>query len=84
MDGWMDGSDVKAVLEIEPGNKLANESAPRLEKLQKEKMEAMKDEALGEICPNPHSYVRCRAETSLMGWRLTGRLIGRLDKRHRT
>lgn len=64
IDGWMGGSDVKMVLEIEPGNKLAKESAPRLEKLQKEKMEAMKDEALGEISPNSHLMyvaVRCGA-----------------------
>lgn len=40
--------DVRAVLEIEPGNKLAKESCPRLENLHKEKMDKMKDEAVGE------------------------------------
>ncbi|CAM9894116.1 unnamed protein product [Choristocarpus tenellus] len=41
--------DVKELLEIDPGLRTAKESAPRLEKLQKEKMEKMKDEAIGKL-----------------------------------
>lgn len=41
-------ADMKTLLEIDPGLKLARDGAPRLEKLHKEKMEKMKDEAIGE------------------------------------
>lgn len=41
-------ADMKMLLEIDPNLKVAREGAPRLEKLHKEKMDKMKDEAIGE------------------------------------
>lgn len=40
--------DMKTLLEIDPNMKVAREGVPRLEKLHAEKMEKMKDEAVGE------------------------------------
>lgn len=42
--------DAKDLLEIDPGLRLAKESVPRLEKLQNDKNELMKEEAIGEFC----------------------------------
>ncbi|CAN0031071.1 unnamed protein product [Discosporangium mesarthrocarpum] len=41
--------DVKRLLEIDPGLRVARESAPRLERLHKEKMDRMKEEAMGKL-----------------------------------
>lgn len=43
------GADAKDVLEIDPSLRLAKESVPRLEKLQNDKNERMKEEAIGEF-----------------------------------
>lgn len=42
--------DAKALVEIDPKLQASKESVTRLEKLQTEKNEKMKDEALGEFC----------------------------------
>lgn len=47
-------ADMKMLLEIDPNLKVAREGAPRLEKLHKEKMEKMKDEAIGEHSAYDH------------------------------
>ncbi|CAM9475806.1 unnamed protein product [Pylaiella littoralis] len=41
--------DAKDLLEIDPGLRLAKESVPRLEKLQNDKNERMKEEAIGKL-----------------------------------
>lgn len=43
------GADAKAVQEIDPSSRSAKESVARLEKLQHEKNEKMKEEAIGEF-----------------------------------
>lgn len=40
--------DAKALLEIDPGLRSARENVPRLEKLQNEKNERLKEEAISE------------------------------------
>lgn len=40
---------MQALLEIDRGLRVAQQSVPRLERLHKEKMEKMKDEAIGEL-----------------------------------
>lgn len=44
-------TDAKALVEIDPSLRSAKESVPRLEKLQNDKNEKMKEEALGEFLP---------------------------------
>lgn len=51
-------ADAKAVSEIDPSSRSAKDSVARLEKLQHEKNEKMKEEAIGEFVEN--GFVNCR------------------------